>query len=310
MRTALITHPDCLAHRPPEGHPERPARLSAILDALEHPDLAALDRYDAPLAETDVIARAHPAALIAALENAEPTASGEHAFIDADTALNAGSLHATRRAAGAAVLGVDLVLDNKAEAVFCAVRPPGHHAEPDRPMGFCLFNSLVIAAFAAQARGVKRIAAVDFDVHHGNGTQTAFEAQPDWRFWSIHQSPAYPGTGQAEACGPHGNIVNLPVRPGTPARDWRNLIERRLLAELEAFQAELILVSAGFDAHANDPLADLTLREADYAWISERLAETAHSGGGPKLVSVLEGGYELTALAGSVKAYVSALLAA
>jgi acetoin utilization deacetylase AcuC-like enzyme len=301
----LFTHPSMLRHETPPGHPERPARLQAVLDALERHDL---DRREAPYATRDAIARVHPIAYIDALDSAFAEAREEVMALDADTFLSPGSREAAYRAAGAVVAGVDAVMAGEDEMAFCAVRPPGHHAEPVTPMGFCLFNSIAIGALhALDSHGLSRVAVIDFDVHHGNGTQAVAEKEPRLFFASTHQAPLYPGTGRADEHGPADNIVNAPLPPGAGSAEWRAEMERVVLPALDAFAPELILVSAGFDAHKADPLANLGLTEQDFAWAGKTLRQAALRHCKGKVVSTLEGGYDLGALAASASAYVSAL---
>jgi len=308
MPTVLFTHAACAAHDPGDRHPESPARLAAILKRLEAPDFAALAWRDAPAATVAQIARVHPEPHIGETLAAVP--AGGHRAVDPDTHLSPGSGEAALRAAGAACAAVDTVLGGAATTAFCAVRPPGHHAEPGRAMGFCLFNNVAVAARHAQAaHGLGRVAVVDFDVHHGNGTQAAFAADPTVFYGSTHQSPLYPGTGGAEERGV-GNIVNLPLPPGTEGTAYRRVVAERLLPALDAFAPELILVSAGFDAHMADPLGGLALTEADFAWLTEALLDLADRHCGGRLVSVLEGGYDLDALAASVAAHLQVLMTA
>jgi acetoin utilization deacetylase AcuC-like enzyme len=305
MTTLLMTHPDCIAHEPGTGHPEAPGRLSAILDIFKAPEFAAVLRREAPLGREADIARVHDPAFVRAVLAAVPAVG--HAALDADTILSPGSGAAALRAVGAVTAAVDAVVAGDADNAFCAVRPPGHHAEPAQAMGFCLFNSIAIAARHAQAvHGLKRVAIVDFDVHHGNGTQAVVESDPGLFFASSHQYPLYPGTGAAGETG-LGNVVNAPLSAGSDGGVFRRAFETRILPALDAFAPDLLLVSAGFDAHRADPLAGLELEEADFAWVTARLMEAARRHCGGKLVSVLEGGYDLRALAGSAAAHLSAL---
>ena len=306
MPTLLVTHPDCIAHEPGRGHPEAPERLSAILDIFKEPEFSSVLRQDAPLGREADIALVHDPDFVSALLAAVPAAG--HAALDADTVLSPGSGSAALRAVGAVTAAVDAVVAGGASNAFCAVRPPGHHAEPAQAMGFCLFNSIAIAARHAQAaHGVKRVAIVDFDVHHGNGTQTVVENDPSLFFASSHQYPFYPGTGAAGETG-LGNVVNTPLSAGSDGRVFRRAFETRILPALDAFAPDLLLVSAGFDAHRADPLAGLELEETDFAWVTARLMEAARRHCGGKLVSVLEGGYDLRSLAGSAAAHLSALM--
>jgi acetoin utilization deacetylase AcuC-like enzyme len=302
MTVALYSHPAMLEHRPGRGHVESPERLGAVLDALDDGDLD-LDRRQATAADRAVLERVHPPDLVQAMFEAAP-ASGT-VWIDADTALSPGSLQAARLAAGAAVDAVRAVAAGEVGRAFCAVRPPGHHAEPGRPMGFCLFSNVAVAARAAQAAGLARVAAVDFDVHHGNGTQAVFEDDPSLFYASIHQSPLYPGTGGEDETGV-GNVVNATAPPGAPAYLWRRRFET-LMPALDAFAPDLILVSAGFDAHARDPLAQQTLEAADFAWATRAILAVARTRSRGRVVSSLEGGYDLEALGRSAAAHVEAL---
>ena len=305
MTTALFTHPACLAHDPGPGHPESPARLQAVLAALDAPEFAGLARYEAPLATEDQILRVHPVDLVHHLLGAVPQEG--FARIDGDTILSPGSAEAALRAAGALCAAVDAVMAGEVQNAFCAVRPPGHHAEPETAMGFCLFNNVAIGALHARAaHGLTRIAVVDFDVHHGNGTHAAFEQDPDLFFASSHQSPLYPGSGSIVERGV-GNIFNAPLPPGSGSAEFRTAWRERLLPALRDFKPEFILISAGFDAHADDPLANLNLTEDDYAWITREIMAIAEECCAGRVVSTLEGGYDLEALARSVRAHISQL---
>jgi acetoin utilization deacetylase AcuC-like enzyme len=301
----LFTHPSMLRHEPPPGHAEHPGRLQAVLDALE--DMA-LDRREAPRAALEAITRVHPARYVQALEPAFAETQDARVRLDPDTYISSGSREAVYRAAGALVAAIDAVMAGEDDMAFCAVRPPGHHAEPMSPMGFCIFNNVAIGAMhALEAHGLARVAVIDFDVHHGNGTQTIAEAEPRLFFASTHQAPLYPGTGAAAETGIAGNVVNAPLSAGAGGVEWRQAMETRVLPALDAFAPELILVSAGFDAHKADPLAQMELDEADFAWAAKRLREVSARHCQGKLVSTLEGGYDLAALAGSAKAYLGAL---
>jgi acetoin utilization deacetylase AcuC-like enzyme len=294
-----------LAHEPPPGHAEHPGRLRAVLDTLDGMDL---DRREAPLASRDAIARVHPQNYIEALEPAFAESQNARVRLDPDTYISAGSREAIYRAAGACVAAVDAVMAGEDEMAFCAVRPPGHHAEPMTPMGFCIFNNVAIAALhALEAHGLSRVAVVDFDVHHGNGTQTVAEKDARVFFASTHQTPLYPGTGEANETGIARNVVNAPLPAGASSAQWRHAMETKVLPALDAFAPEFILVSAGFDAHKADPLAQMELVEADFAWGAQALREIALQRCKGRLVSTLEGGYDLPALAGSASAYLAAL---
>jgi acetoin utilization deacetylase AcuC-like enzyme len=308
MATLFITHPDCIAHDPGTGHPESPARLEAVLAAMQEPQFRTLIRREAPLGSKADAARVHGEQFVEAVLASVPQ-SGRTA-LDPDTILSKQSGQAALRAIGAITSAVDAVMAGEANNAFCAVRPPGHHAEPDRPMGFCLFNSIAIAARHAQAvGGLGRIAIVDFDVHHGNGTQAVAEDDPSLFFASSHQFPLYPGTGAADETGV-GNVVNVPLPAGASGANFRRAYETAILPALDAFAPELVLVSAGFDAHRADPLAGLELEESDFAWVTSRLLELAQRHAQGRLVSILEGGYDLRALAGSAAAHVQALMTA
>jgi acetoin utilization deacetylase AcuC-like enzyme len=302
----LYTHPACLLHDPGPGHAERPARLHAVLQALDHDRFAALDRIEAPQAIREQLQRVHSAAHIREILLGAPP--DDMLALDPDTVMGPGSTEAALRAAGAMVAAVDAVLGGSARRAFCAVRPPGHHATRDQAMGFCLFNNIAVgAAHALVAHGLKRVAIADFDVHHGNGTQAIFEHEPRVLFASSHQSPLYPDSGREDERGV-GNIVNGTLSPGAGSHEFRELWDSVLLPRLHAFKPQLVLVSAGFDAHRNDPLADIRLGQEDYAWITERLAALADAHAGGRLISTLEGGYDLAALAASVSAHVGALI--
>ncbi|SLN33223.1 histone deacetylase family protein [Roseisalinus antarcticus] len=304
MTTALITHADCLAHVTPPGHPEQVARLDAVLSALDGLDLI---RVAAPFAAESDLLRVHPQRHIQAVREAAPDEGWRP--LDADTFMSAGTLSAAWRAAGAVVRGVDMVLGGEAANAFAAVRPPGHHAERETPMGFCFFGSVAIGAKAAlDHHGLARVAVVDFDVHHGNGTQDLLEEDPRVLFCSTHQMPLFPGTGAADETGGHDNVVNVPLRDGTGGAAFRAAMEAHVFPKVEAFRPELILVSAGFDAHAADPLAGLMLQEADFAWVTHRLCDLADALCGGKLVSALEGGYDLDALGRSARAHLEVLM--
>jgi len=301
-----MSHRDCIAHDPGPGHPESSARLSAVLEVFADRDFAGLLRMDAPLAEETDLARIHDPAYIAAALAAVPR-TGRTA-LDPDTVLSPGSGSAALRAAGGVMAAVDAVVAGQARNAFCAVRPPGHHAEPGHAMGFCVFNSIAVAARHAQAvHGLKRVAIVDFDVHHGNGTQAVAERDPMLFFASSHQFPLYPGTGAAGETG-MGNVINTPLAAGANGAAFRWAFETKILPALDGFMPDLLLISAGFDAHRADPLAGLELEEADFSWVSMRLVEAARRHCHGRLVSVLEGGYDLRALAASANAHVRALM--
>jgi acetoin utilization deacetylase AcuC-like enzyme len=306
MTTLLYTHPACLDHDPGDYHPESPARLRAVLEALAAPEFERLDRRPAPEAALDDIARVHPRRFAERLLAAVP--SKGHVGIDADTVLCPASGRAALHAAGAVVAAVDAVAAGEADNAFCAVRPPGHHAEPQRAMGFCLFNNVAIGAHRARgAHGLARVAVVDFDVHHGNGTQASFAADAGLFYASTHQSPLYPGTGARSETGV-GNIVNVPLPPGAGSRQFRLGFSGAILPALDEFRPQMLLISAGFDAHRRDPLAQLLLDESDYTWVTEQLLDIARQHAGGRVVSTLEGGYDLAALAASAAAHVRVLM--
>ena len=304
----MFTHADCLSHDTGAYHPECADRLRAVLQALEHPDFVPLLREQAPEATPEQLALAHPADYVSAILALHP-AAGEHLHIDGDTLMSAGSAAALRRQVGGALAAVDAVMEGWAGAAFAAVRPPGHHAERHRAMGFCFFNGAAVAALHARARwGVQRVAVVDFDVHHGNGTQDIFERDPGLFYASSHQFPCYPGTGFASERGVADNVVNLPLPPGSGTVEFRAAWERTGLPALAAWGPELLIVSAGFDAHRADPLADIRLDTADFGWITDQLVALADTHCQGRIVSVLEGGYDLGALAASAALHVRRLM--
>jgi len=302
----LYTHPACLLHDPGAGHPESPARLEAVLAALDQDRFAALDRVEAPRATRRQLLRVHDAEHVARILEARPATSGLR--LDEDTVMSPASAEAALRAAGAVVAAVDAMMTCADTRAFCAVRPPGHHATASRAMGFCLFNNVAVAAaHALRTHRIRRVAIVDFDVHHGNGTQDIFGREPKVLYVSTHQSPLYPGTGQAGDTGV-GNLVNAPLPPGTGSTEFRQVWDQLLLPRLHDFRPQLVLVSAGFDAHRLDPLAQLDLGDEDYAWLGERMVDLARSHADNRLVASLEGGYALAALASGTVAFVQAML--
>jgi len=302
MATALITHKAGYDHVTPQGHPEQVARLDAVLGALETMDLL---RVDAPMAAEDDILRAHPKAHIDTIRAAAP--AGGWRSLDADTHMSVGTLEAAFRAAGGAVKAVDLVMSGEASNAFSAMRPPGHHAERETAMGFCFFGSIAIAAkHALDFHGLKRVAIVDFDVHHGNGTQDLVEDDARILFCSSHQMPLYPGTGAADETGV-GNVVNVPLPDGCSSARFRAAWRDQIFPRVDAFKPELLLISAGFDAHEDDPLAGMMLQDDDFAWITEKLCDLADAHCQGRVVSALEGGYDLDALGRSARAHVKVL---
>ena len=305
--TLLLTHAACLEHQTPMGHPERADRLRAIEQALEAEKFQTLAREQAPMAPAEVIALCHPMDYVDAIRNASPDQGVIH--LDADTAMSPGSLEAALRAAGGGMRGVDEVMGGTASNAFVAVRPPGHHAETARPMGFCLFNSAAIAArYAQKKHGAERVAVVDFDVHHGNGSQDIFWSDKTVMYCSTHEMPLYPGSGSSSERGEHDTIVNAPLRAGDGGRQFREAFERVILPRLRAFKPDFVVISAGFDAHTRDPLANLNLVEADYTWVTQQLMQIADECAQGRIVSMLEGGYDLQGLSRSVAAHVTALM--
>ncbi len=309
MSLLFYVHPSVFDHDTGPGHPERPQRIRAILDHLdEQPVPGLLHRVPRP-AEIAWIERAHPRRHVERVFAAMEADGLRH--LDPDTVVSPTSREATLRAAGAAVDAVDAVLGGKASRAFSAMRPPGHHAEPERAMGFCLFNNIAIGALHARhGHGIRRIAIFDFDVHHGNGTQAIFWNDPQTLYASTHQWPLYPGTGRDSETGVAGNILNRTFPPGTGSAEWRRVVARDMVPRIEAFAPELVMISAGFDAHRDDPLASLQLVEEDFAWITGELVRIAGQHAAGRLVSLLEGGYNLAALARSVRAHLVALGAA
>ncbi len=310
MSTLVYTHTDCLKHEPGPSHPESPHRLKAVLEVLEAPEFKALAWREAPMGTRMQAMLVHDQDFVDAIADAAPD-SGRVALDGGDTVMSPGSWAAVMRCIGAACAGVDAVMAGEADNVFCATRPCGHHAEPDRAMGFCIFNQAAIAAVhALQAHGLERVAVVDFDVHHGNGTQAAFFARPELFYASSHQSPLYPGTGSRTETGVSGNIVNVPLPPGCGSQLFRERIEADMLPALRAFKPDFIIISAGFDAHRLDPLAGMNLEDDDFGWVTERLMEIAGEQCAGRIVSILEGGYSGEGLAGGTAAHVRALMAA
>jgi len=306
MTTALITHADCLDHVTPDGHPERVARLEHVLHALEPLDLT---RVTAPMAAEDDILRVHPASYLADLRRALP--NDGWAQLDADTFLSPGSLDAAFRGAGAVVRAVDMVLSGEAGNAFAAIRPPGHHAEKDTAMGFCLFGNAALAAkHALDFHGLSRVAVVDFDVHHGNGTQDLLWDEKRALFITSQQMPLWPGSGRADETGAFDTILNIPLPPESDGTKMRYEYLKQAFPRLRAFKPELIIISAGFDAHMDDPLAQLNWETDDFAWLTGELCALAAELCDGRIVSTLEGGYDLNALAASARAHVQELIRA
>ncbi|MBW4024734.1 MAG: histone deacetylase family protein [Proteobacteria bacterium] len=309
MSVLLLSHPAGLRHETGTGHPERIARFRAVTEALAAPGFVGLIREEAPEATREQLGRVHPARYIDAVLETRPE-PGRLTRLDPDTVMSAGSAEAALRGAGGAVAAVDAVLSGRVQSAFVAMRPPGHHAEPDRAMGFCLFSNAAIAAHHARAAwGKQRVAVLDFDVHHGNGTQAVAWDDADFFFGSSHQYPFYPGTGAAGETGIAGQIVNAPLAARSGRAAFEAAWTGRILPALDAFAPDCIIVSAGFDAHRDDPLAQIELVEADFAWITAEIMAAARRHTGGRIVSLLEGGYDLDALAASTAAHVRTLLA-
>lgn len=308
MATLFFTHPVCLEHDTGDYHPECADRLRAVLTALETEEFMNLLREEAPQATREQLLRAHCPHHVDHVFDVIPP-PGEHHYVDPDTVLSAKSGEAALRAAGAMIAAVDAVAAKQARNAFCAVRPPGHHAERDAAMGFCFFNNAAIGALHARDQhGFERVAVVDFDVHHGNGSQHILWDEPGTFYGSTHQEHAYPNTGLAAETGGQGRMVNVPLPAGTGSDDFRQAFDDILIQKLRDFRPDFILISAGFDAHAADPLAHMRLRTSDFRWATEKLLEVASDFAGNRVVSVLEGGYDPAALAASVKDHVRALM--
>jgi acetoin utilization deacetylase AcuC-like enzyme len=310
MATLYITHDACLEHDTGEWHPERPERIKAIDNILSGEAFQNLYRVEAPLATREQIVRAHPESHFEFVERTAPKLE-VIPLEDGDTMMSPGTWTAALRSVGAGIQGVDEVMQGKATNAFCLIRPPGHHAEPTKAYGFCFFNNAAIAAFHAQAvYGAERVAVVDFDLHHGNGTQAMFWAKPDCFYASSHQMPLFPGTGGITERGEKGNIVNAPLRAGDGSMEFREAYESVILPALRSHRPDLIIISAGFDAHRADPLGNLNLIDDDYGWVTRKLIDVARERCGGRIVSLLEGGYDLDALARSTGVHVQALLEA
>jgi acetoin utilization deacetylase AcuC-like enzyme len=312
MSTLLVTHPCFVQHDTGPGHPERPDRMRAIDKIMAHDHFQNLVRVEAPLREDveDVIALAHPRDYIESIKDARPGSGEDSVHLDPDTVLSPGSWEPALRAVGAGLLAVDKVMAGEVSNAFCQIRPCGHHAETARAMGFCFFNNVAVAAhYARKKHGAERVAVVDWDVHHGNGTQDIFWADKNLYFASTHQMPLYPGTGALGEVGV-GNIFNAPLASGDRGDKFREAFESRILPSLRSFQPDLIIISAGFDAHEADPLANLRLVEDDFRWATDKLMNVADDVCKGRVVSMLEGGYDLTALARSVAVHVATLMQA
>ncbi len=303
MSTIIIQHDDCLRHDPGPKHPESTHRVNAVMGGLE--DLKGLQKLPAPRATPEQILRVHPEEFWADIKAKEPP-DGIVA-LESDTFLSNGSIDASLRASGGLCYAIDQILENKTLRAFCAVRPPGHHSEPTTAMGFCLLNHVAIGArHALEHPEIKKVAIIDFDVHHGNGTQAVFEDNPEVLFVSSHQMPLYPGTGHIDETG-CGNILNLPLAPGDGSRKFRNTWSKHGLPTVHDFEPDLILISAGFDAHQRDPLGQIELQDADYHWITRQICDLATDSCQGRVASILEGGYDLQALASAGRAHVQAL---
>ncbi|RBW54958.1 histone deacetylase family protein [Ruegeria sp. A3M17] len=306
MTTALLTHADCLDHVTPQGHPERVARLEHILHALEELDLK---RVTAPLAADDDLLRVHPESHIRDIRDARPAEGFKQ--IDGDTFMSSGSMDAAYRAAGAVVRAVDMVLGGDVQNAFCAIRPPGHHAETETAMGFCLFGNAALAAkHSLDHHGLNRVAVVDFDVHHGNGTQDLLWDESRALVITSQQMPLWPGSGRPDETGAYETVLNIPLAPGSGGAEMRTAYEMQAFPRLRAFKPELIIISAGFDAHQDDPLANLNWSTGDFAWVTAELCKIAGELCEGRIVSTLEGGYDLNALAEATRAHVEELMKA
>ncbi|MYE37644.1 MAG: histone deacetylase family protein [Rhodobacteraceae bacterium] len=306
MNTVLFSHNDCTRHITPRGHPERVERLERLEEVFNQPEFSAIERLDAPLCELDHLTLAHPQSYVDQIQNLEPVHG--FAYIDADTSMSNGSWNAARRAVGAIVQATDMVFEGSAKNAFCAVRPPGHHAEKTRGMGFCLFGTVAIGALhAIQKHGLERVAILDFDVHHGNGTSNILWDERSVLFASTHEMPLYPGSGYESERGSFNQIINKPLETGTGSAEFRAAMNS-IIDRMDKFKPELIFISAGFDAHYDDPLASLRLDEEDFYWATGEMKDLARAHCKDRLVSSLEGGYSILGLTTSVKAHLTALM--